>query len=171
MELSEITDNVFKNMSEALREMPKDASIPPVALIFKDDHMGLIQTDMLCRTGPAWRHILAQVIKGIHQHQDIEAFCIGMQTWGVLHPGQELIAKFDAGDLRGPGDVPDKDYLLLIIAGNSFQTVLRLWKVSKDAESGQFVDFEEQGDLSPQGAVELIGPFYDILVERPKHMN
>ena len=77
MELREITDRVFNNFREAMADMPKDSHIPPVALIFQGDKMGLIPTEPFASTGPAWRSVLAQVIQGINQQMGgVEAFCI-----------------------------------------------------------------------------------------------
>lgn len=170
MDLQEITDRIFKNMSETMREKPKDSILPPIALIFKGDNMGMIPTTPLAPVGPAWRDVLSHIIKAIHEHERIDAYCIGVETYGMVNPSAELLERAQRGDLKTLADIPrsERDELLILTAGDNFQTITRIWRMQRDPETGLYNQFDEE-DVPRDCSFGTT--FCDLLIERPKHLN
>lgn len=166
MDLQEITTKFFNSMADAIKGRQSETVLAPAAAIFKDGQIAVIDTTPLAVTGPHWMEILSGIICAIHQKDHIDAYCVAMNTWGVFHPDQELIAKVDSGEIKSYQDLPNREEVLIITAGDAERTLVRIWKVKK-APSG--IDIFNEEDI-PSDA-DFTGSFYDLIVERPRYLN
>lgn len=165
--LNEIIDRVYSAMTERLLEQEKDDHCAPLALIFKGDQLGVVPVQQLAFAGPAWGQVLSSIIKQIHEQSPIDAYAVGQECPAIVEPTVSDMLQIMKGDKK-VSEMDSAEELLVIQAGDTFQTIEKIWNVIRDAETGKIVDFTAR-EMPPN--MPIVGGFYDLLVQRPERLN
>jgi hypothetical protein len=164
--LETIVERMYTASTERLKEQPKDAAMPPLALIFKGDDLGIIPCQQLAFAGPAWRMILSAIIRNLYKLDNIDSYGVAQESFAITEPTLEIIKDVIAG--KPISEMPEREEILVIQAGNNFQTIGRIWNLVRDPETGVIIDFvakEIPFDMP------IMGGFNDLLVEKPELLN
>jgi hypothetical protein len=165
--LEEIVEKMYAATTDKLKEQAKDAAMPPLALIFKGDNLGVIPCQQLAFAGPAWTAVLSEIIKSVHEQNNIDAYGVAQESFALIEPTIDDMKEIMAG--KPVSQMSNREEVLVIQAGNTFQTIERLWNIIRDSDTGMIVDFNLK-ELPP--GMPIFGGFNDLLlVERPERLN
>ena len=164
--LEEIVENMYNATTKKLKEQARDVVMPPLALIFKGDGFGMIPCQQLGFAGPAWTEILSEIIQGMHEQMPIDAYGVAQESYALIEPTIGDMKELMAG--KPVSEMPNRQEVLVIQAGNNFQTIHRIWRIVRNPDTGMIVDFivNEVPENMP-----IFGGFTDLLVEQPKLLN
>lgn len=162
LDLDKIITNSFEMLSDILGDLKEGEIMPPLVMFFKSGGLGILPATQLARAGDHWREVIISIVKDMHETMELDAYVIGVETYGLFYPTEADMAAIQAG--RSLKDIPGHQEILAITAGDTSHTVSRFWSLKRDPQTRKYVEFIEN---TPPEGIDLMGQFTDLLIDKP----